>query len=102
MARRQSTGWDGQLSPDANVTGSDSFEYTISDNDGLTSDAATVSVSINTINDPPVVVNDDVTTEEDTSITFSPLANDSDVDGSVDVSSRHYQEPCEWYCGQQR
>ena len=40
-------------------SGSDSFTYTISDNDGLISNSATVSITIGDVNDAPVAVTDD-------------------------------------------
>jgi VCBS repeat-containing protein len=65
--------------PNGNATGADSFTYTVSD--GSATDTATVSVTINPVNDAPVAWNDSVTTAEDTAITFAILANDVDVDG---------------------
>ncbi|TNF68313.1 MAG: tandem-95 repeat protein, partial [Gammaproteobacteria bacterium] len=66
--------------PDANYNGSDSFSYTVSDGNGGIS-TATVQVVINPINDAPVIVDDDVLTDEDLVIIINPLANDFDVDG---------------------
>jgi predicted GH43/DUF377 family glycosyl hydrolase len=42
--------------PDADYHGSDSFTYTVDDDDGATSNEATVTVTINDVNDPPVAV----------------------------------------------
>lgn len=64
--------------PGANRFDSDSFTYTLSN--GLISDTAKVSVTINPVNDNPVAVNDSVTTNEDNSIIVSVLSNDFDVD----------------------
>jgi len=71
------------FTPNANYNGPASFTYTISDGNGGTS-TATVNVTVNAVNDPPVAVNDTATTAEDTPLTLTPatlLANDSDVDG---------------------
>ncbi|MGO3785800.1 MAG: tandem-95 repeat protein [Pseudoalteromonas prydzensis] len=68
--------------PDANVTGQDSFSYTITDSEGGVSLPATVTVNIGAVNDRPVVANDAVTTDEDTATTLAILANDSDVEDS--------------------
>ncbi|HEV8577449.1 MAG TPA: Ig-like domain-containing protein, partial [Thermoanaerobaculia bacterium] len=68
--------------PAANFNGSDSFTYTISDGNGGTA-TATVSITINAANDAPDAVNDTAATNEDTVVTISILANDSDVDGEV-------------------
>jgi len=72
---------DGTIryTPNANANGADSFTYTVSD--GSATDTATVSVTINPVNDAPVAWNDSVITPEDTALTFAILANDVDVDG---------------------
>jgi len=63
--------------PNANYTGSDIFTYIITDENGDT-DTAVVVVTIDPSNDPPVAVNDTVTTDLNTAITIDALANDSD------------------------
>jgi len=73
---------DGTLtySPAADFNGSDSFTYSISDGHGGTA-TATVTVIVNPVNDAPVAKDDSATTDEDTPVTASVLANDTDVDG---------------------
>ena len=72
--------------PNADFNGSDSFTYFA--NDGQAdSNAATVTITINPINDPPVAVDDTATTDEDQQIDIDVLANDSDVDGNLDPTS---------------
>lgn len=66
--------------PAANYNGTDSFTYTIADPSGATS-TATVRITLNPINDPPVANADSATTPEDTAVTINVKANDSDVDG---------------------
>ena len=58
--------------PDANFHGTDSFAYHA--NDGTTdSNIATVTITVNSVNDPPVAVNDSyVTNEETPSATVPP------------------------------
>jgi len=68
--------------PVANYFGSDSFTYTLSDGKGGT-DVATVSVTVNNIQDAPVALPDAATTPEDTAVVVSVLANDSDADGNT-------------------
>ncbi|MDX1921357.1 MAG: Ig-like domain-containing protein, partial [Candidatus Caenarcaniphilales bacterium] len=68
-----------KYTPKANYFGTDSFTYTISDGNGGT-DTATVNVTINSVNDAPDAVNDSVSTSEDTPVTISVLANDTDVE----------------------
>ena len=69
---------DGTLkyTPSLNYFGSDSFTYTI--NGG---DTATVSITVNPINDAPVAVDDSATTDEDVEVDIDVLANDTDVEG---------------------
>ncbi|XOV93646.1 MAG: Ig-like domain-containing protein [Bacteroidota bacterium] len=67
--------------PNPNFNGDDSFTYTISDSEGLESEAATVSILIQPVNDPPTVLNDAVTVLEDNFIDIDVLANDYDVEG---------------------
>src|SRR5439155_8855689 len=68
--------------PAANFNGSDSFTYKA--NDGLLdSNAATVALTINPVNDAPVAANDSFATDEDTALTITApgvLGNDTDVD----------------------
>ncbi len=68
--------------PNADFNGADSFTYTISDGQGG-SDTATVDVTVNPVGDPPVAANDEVSVDEDTPVTISVLANDSDADGDT-------------------
>ena len=68
--------------PDANFSGTDSFTYTITDDSAT--DTATVTVTVNGINDTPDANDDSFSTTVNDAITFALsdlLANDSDVDG---------------------
>ena len=69
--------------PAANFNGSDSFTYTVKDDADGTSNAATVSVNINSVNDAPVATDDSATLMEDNPMTINVLGNDSDVDGTL-------------------
>ncbi len=67
--------------PDANYSGPDSFTYTVSDGRGGLS-VATVWITVGPANDPPTVVDDAITTNEDTALTTTNvLDNDSDIEG---------------------
>ena len=69
--------------PDAGFSGTDSFTYWATD--GLAhSDPATVTITVNPVNQPPVAADDSSTTNEDTPLMVAApgvLANDSDPDG---------------------
>src|SRR6185369_9445067 len=78
---------DGSFSyiPAANYNGPDSFTYQASDGQ-TNSETATVTLTIGSVNDAPVAVDDSYTTAEDTTLTVGApgvLANDSDVDGDA-------------------
>ena len=62
--------------PAANYNGPDGFTYTL--NGGS---MAMVAITVTPVDDPPVAVNDSFTLLEDTTFTFDPTANDTDVDG---------------------
>jgi CSLREA domain-containing protein len=79
---------DGSFSytPNADYCGPDTFTYTA--NDGIDdSNVATVTLTVNPVNDPPVANNNDFSLDENTSATFDVTANDTDVDGNLDPTS---------------
>jgi VCBS repeat-containing protein len=57
----------------------ESFGYTITDSNGQT-DSATVTVTIEGVNDTPVAIDDNATTEQGVAVIIDVLANDSDID----------------------
>ncbi|BAV05896.1 gliding motility-associated C-terminal domain-containing protein [Filimonas lacunae] len=70
--------------PNNNFAGSDQFSYTVKDNNGLVSNTAIVNV---TVNKPPVAVADSAVTNVNTAATINVAANDSDPDGTLDLTS---------------
>ncbi|MGE0118721.1 MAG: tandem-95 repeat protein [Dongiaceae bacterium] len=81
----QLVGGNVLFSPAADYDGPASFTYTVSDGNGGTS-TATVSVTVNPVNDAPVANADTVSTNEDTALTIPVAtleANDGDVDGDT-------------------
>jgi len=73
---------DVTYNPDANYNGSDSFSFQVNDGYGGTA-TATVSLTVNSVNDPPVAYDDAAVTKEDTPVTIDVLANDRDIDGDA-------------------
>jgi VCBS repeat-containing protein len=71
--------------PTANFSGTDSFTYRA--NDGTTdSNVATVSITVNSVNDAPVAKNDRYSTDKKTTLNVlgaGVLKNDSDPEGST-------------------
>ncbi|QDU25764.1 Dockerin type I repeat protein [Anatilimnocola aggregata] len=74
-----------RYTPDAFYNGSDEITYQLNDNDSttpgpLTSTIATVSITVQEKNDPPVAVADTATTNEDIAVSIDVFNNDSDPD----------------------
>jgi VCBS repeat-containing protein len=65
--------------PDANWFGTDAFTYAASD--GTAEAAATVTLTVNPVNDAPVAAADDLATDEDVPLVLDLTANDADADG---------------------
>ncbi|MFM1813783.1 MAG: hypothetical protein RLZ98_478, partial [Pseudomonadota bacterium] len=85
----------GQITftPEANYHGPVTpVTYQVSDDDGAPV-TATVSITINDINDAPTATNDAATTDEDTPVTVDVLANDGDIDGTLDPASVGIEDP---------
>ncbi|WP_417538287.1 Ig-like domain-containing protein [Marinomonas sp.] len=78
---------DGKLefTPAANFNGEATITYSVSD--GTTTDTATVSVTVNAVDDAVDAVNDSVTVAEDGSITLNLIDNDSAPDGGLEVTA---------------
>ena len=70
--------------PNTDFSGTDSFTYQASD-DLLTSNTATVTITVHGVNDAPIAVGDPYSVDEDVVLTIDAtigvLANDSDADG---------------------
>lgn len=65
--------------PATDFVGTETFDYTVTD--GIASVTATVTVTVNNVNDAPTAAADTATTDEDTAVTVDVLANDGDPDG---------------------
>ncbi|AWB67172.1 hypothetical protein C2869_12320 [Saccharobesus litoralis] len=69
-----------EFTPASNFNGTDAFTYQVKDSEGASSNIATVSVAVSSVNDQPIATDDQATTNEDTSVTIDVLANDSDTE----------------------
>ena len=70
--------------PAADYHGADSFAYKVNDGPSLESNTATVTISVNPVNDRPTAAGDTYGTDEDTPLSVPApgvLGNDSDLDG---------------------
>ena len=63
----------------------DTFTYTVRDTSGLTSNLGTVSLTVTGINDVPIAVNDSFSIAAGQATSLNVLANDTDIDSSIDV-----------------
>ncbi|OQQ02588.1 hypothetical protein BK412_15080, partial [Vibrio campbellii] len=74
---------DGKLifTPAEDFNGDADITYVVSD--GELEDEASVTVTVNPLNDAPVANDDNVVTDEDTPVTINVLPNDTDVDGDT-------------------
>jgi|688.fasta_scaffold02231_8 gliding motility-associated-like protein len=77
------TSGDIAFVPANNFFGLASIEYTIDDNEGSSSDPATISIDVLPVNDAPVAAADTTIVNEDIIITGSVAANDSDVENDL-------------------
>src|SRR5262249_2096033 len=68
--------------PAANYHGGDELAYQIDDGHGNTA-TATLHITVNAVNDPPVAVADTLVTTQDTASSVDVALNDSDVDGDA-------------------
>lgn len=79
---------DGNVvyTPAPDFNGDDSFTYRVCDLSDPTlcsEGTATVSITVDAVNDPPVANDDVAYTDDDTPVTIDVLANDTDVDGDT-------------------
>lgn len=72
--------------PANNFTGIAAMTYTVNDNVGATSNTATINITVQNVNSPPVAVNDNTATNQNTVVTLNVVSNDTDSDGVIDAS----------------
>ena len=67
--------------PNPNFFGTDTFDYEVCDNgDPIICSTATVTITVTSVNDQPIAVDDTAATPEDTPVTSDVIPNDSDAD----------------------
>ncbi len=86
VAGTASVAGDGKITYTAVAAGTYTFQYTVADNDGARSNAATVTVVVSS-NLSPLANADSAETSQDTAVTIAVLDNDSDPDGKLDKGS---------------
>jgi VCBS repeat-containing protein len=74
--------------PAANYFGADLFTYK-ADDGKISSSIATVRLTVISVNDPPVAADDSAATVERTPVSINVLANDGDIDGTLDPATVH-------------
>lgn len=89
---------DGTVSyaPFEGFSGTDSFMYVIRDGpegSSYLTDVATVTITVNPVNDPPHAADDFVTTNEDTPKNVAVKANDLDGDGDINLTVTALTQP---------
>ena len=80
------TGGKIEYTHDGSETDSDSLSYTVEDSGGMLSNVATVSISVNPVNDAPVAETDGYSTDEDTILIVGlpgVLGNDNDSENDI-------------------
>ncbi|WP_202220468.1 Ig-like domain-containing protein, partial [Okeania sp. KiyG1] len=73
------------FTPVADFVGEATIPYTVADNDGQTSNSANITITV--INTPPVATNDNASTGVNTPVTFNITDNDTDSDGTLDLTT---------------
>ena len=74
-----------EYTPDTDFNGNDTM--CIVSCSGFVCDTTVLIIEVTPVNDPPVAIDDNATTDEDTPVDIDVLANDSDIDGALDTSS---------------
>ncbi|MBC7081428.1 MAG: tandem-95 repeat protein [Thermoplasmatales archaeon] len=72
--------------PDADYNGEDTFTYQAYDGQDY-SNIATVTITINPVNEAPVAVDDEVKTPQNFPVLINVTENDYDTDGSINLAS---------------
>ncbi len=80
--------------PNADFNGTDSFVYEACDNGSpVICEMATVSITVSPAPDAPIAVNDNLTTNEESSVSFNIIQNDIEPDGESLVLNTNFITP---------
>jgi gliding motility-associated-like protein len=74
------------FTPANNFTGVAAQEYAVADNAGAWSNVATINITVQNVNSPPVAVDDTGATSENTPVNVNVVSNDTDSDGVIDAA----------------
>ena len=67
-------------------SGTATFTYRANDGTSDSANVATVTITVDPVNDPPVALDDATTTPRNTAVTIDVIANDSDLDFDLEPS----------------
>ena len=82
--------------PAADFNGKTGITFFVTDNEGLASEPATVTINVTPVNDPPTAVDDTNYTAHNTPVTTNVLVNDTDPDGgTLSVTSAVVTDPAQ-------
>ena len=77
------------FTPTPDYVGAAALSYTVNDNAGATSNAATITINVNDTNNnkSPIAKNDSISTRTNTPVTINIVVNDTDSDGTIDPAT---------------
>src|SRR5690606_27334116 len=78
---------DVTYTPDLNYNGTEIGRASCRESVCMTSDTATITDTVNPVDDAPVAIDDDASTDEDTPVAFNVTSNDTDVDVSINAAT---------------
>ncbi|TMO56707.1 Ig-like domain-containing protein [Pseudoalteromonas phenolica] len=73
--------------PNSDFHGTDVLTYSFKDNEGASSNEATVTITVSRINKPPIAMDDSFDVDDGTTLELNILQNDSDTDGTINSST---------------
>jgi len=74
---------DVTFTPAQDYNGTAVINYTVNDNDGATSNTATITIVVTPVDDAPIATDNSNSTMEDTPVVFNVTGDDTDADGTI-------------------